>query len=100
MSKTYSKTITNELADIGKELLIKWRATSKPLAPFAATCNLSVNSVKAIFRGATANIANYMTVMHELGTDLATITNLVDLNKTSPAEVAAPQGEDSKAIFS
>ena len=99
MSKIYPPEISKELTDIGTELRNKWRASGKGLATFAASCKLSVNSVKAIFRGQTANIANYMMVMRELGLDLSTTTDLIDTKKNSPITEAAPK-EGDMAIFS
>ena len=87
MNKQHSKHINDELKTCGESLRTAWRRSGKSLLALASDCNLSINTIKALFAGKPGNIANYMTIAEQTGTKLS--QHLAQDNSACKAEDAA-----------
>lgn len=92
MSKSYPSEVTDQLKELGQELCSLWRKDSRGLVEFAKACNLSVNSVKAVFLGKTGNITSYLMIAHTMGLTLEDIVMRIRNSSKSTTE--------EKALFS
>lgn len=72
-NKTYPANITNEISLIAAELKALFTKNSANIRTVAKFSGLSVNSVKSVLSGKTANIASYSLIASALG------SNLIDL---------------------
>ncbi len=71
--KTYSQDVLNSVKEIGEQLSQRQKELKTSLKVLSASSGLSVNSIKAIFEGMTANIASYDSLARALGTSLVQV---------------------------
>ena len=74
-TKTYSIETTSSVVSIGKALHALHVSSKIPLKALSASSGLSVNSIKSIFGGATANIASYDSLARALGSSLIDVAS-------------------------
>lgn len=93
--KTYPSDITDEVKRIGDELNTIFKASGTNLRTLSKFSSMSVNSVKAVLAGNTANIASYSLVAKALSTNLIdVVTSLKDVPVAiDPAPVADAPAE-------
>lgn len=72
-NKTYPTDVVDEVQAIGNALMEVFKASKTNLRAISRFSSMSVNSVKAVLAGNTANIASYSLVAKALGTDLITL---------------------------
>lgn len=85
MKKPTAQTLS-DIALIGASLS-KIMASKKMTFRFLAQdSGLSINSVKTILSGGTANIACYDMISRSLGTTLLSVVNSLDTSKVTPQE--------------
>ena len=93
--KTYPEEITEEILSIGqamKKVFDSQKSNLRLIAKFSA---MSVNSVKAVLTGKTANIASYALVAKALGTSLVDVVAAsTDVEPTTT--LAVPKEEPEK----
>jgi transcriptional regulator with XRE-family HTH domain len=71
--KTYHPATIKTVEAVGTFLKGQFNAKGLSLKTLSAASGLSVNSIKSILKGATANIASYDALARALGTDLISI---------------------------
>lgn len=71
--KTYPAEITTEITQIANELSKIFNNTKGNLRTISKFSSMSVNSVKSVLAGKTANIASYCLIAKALGTTLTDI---------------------------
>jgi hypothetical protein len=74
-TKTYSPKVLESVNKIGSALHGMQIKNAVSLKTIATTSGLSVNSIKSIFKGATANIASYDSLARALGSSLLEVAN-------------------------
>jgi lambda repressor-like predicted transcriptional regulator len=87
--KTYPTEIVNEITKIAGELNKVFKANKGNLRNIAKFSGMSVNSVKAVLAGKTANIASYAMIAKALGTSLMDVIHTaktMELN-TKPVSI-------------
>jgi len=87
--KTYPNDITDEVMKIAAELNKIFKTTKGNLRNIAKFSGMSVNSVKAVLAGKTANIASYAMIAKALGTTLMDVIHnakTMELN-TKPVSI-------------
>lgn len=89
--KVYPKEVTNEVLVIGQALKGLFNSQGCNLRTIAKLSDMSVNSVKAVLAGSTANIASYSLVAKSLGTTLLEVAFKI---QTGTATLA--KAEESK----
>lgn len=72
-TKSYSKTVIENLSAIGAELTILQQDSKKPIRVIGQVSSLSTNAVKGVLKGHPANIATYEAVANALGSSLIEI---------------------------
>lgn len=72
-TKNYPAEITNEVSAIAARLSAEFKTSGGNLRTVAKFSGLSVNSVKAVLAGKTANIASYSLIAKALGTTLVDV---------------------------
>ena len=72
-NKTYPADVTDEIAKISAQLSLLFKSGANNLRTVAKFSGLSVNSVRSVLDGKTANIATYSLIAKALG------SNLIDL---------------------
>lgn len=82
--KIYPTEITDEILSIGQAMKSIFDSQKSNLRTIAKFSDMSVNSVKAVLTGKTANIASYGLVAKALG------TTLVDVVAASTSVECAP----------
>lgn len=75
--KTYPTDISNEISAISSELNSLIKTTKTNLRTIAQHAGISVNSVKSVLAGKTANIATYALIAKALGTTLTDIVKAI-----------------------
>lgn len=73
MNKTYPLDITEEINKIASALKQRYDNSKENLRNISRFSGLTVNSIKAVLNGKTANIASYSLVAKALGTTLIDI---------------------------
>jgi lambda repressor-like predicted transcriptional regulator len=68
--KTYPTDVTDEVTKIASALNAMFKSQSANLRTIAKFSSMSVNSVKSVLSGKTANIASYSLIAKALGTNL------------------------------
>ena len=86
--KTNPKEIAEEVQSIGDALKLVFDQQKSNLRTIAKYSDMSVNSVKAVLSGKTANIASYSLVAKALGTTLVDV--VVALNNYIPGNPTLP----------
>jgi lambda repressor-like predicted transcriptional regulator len=86
--KTYPQDITDEVAKIATALDTLFKNQKSNLRNIARFASISVNSVKSVLAGKTANIASYSLIAKALGT---TLTDVIYNIKATELKGAAPQ---------
>lgn len=71
--KTYPADVHNEIVQISTALATLVKSTSTSVRSIAQFAGISVNSVKSVLSGKTANIATYALIAKALGTSLTAI---------------------------
>ena len=74
-AKTYSPEVLDSVKQIGKCLQDLQQGTSASLKTLSTNSGLSINSIKSIFKGSTANIASYDSLARALGTCLTKVAH-------------------------
>ena len=69
-NKVYPKEITDEILSIAKAIKAVFDKASTNIRTISKFAGISVNSVKSVLSGDTANIASYGLVAKALGTNL------------------------------
>ena len=87
--KNYSVDITNEISAIAAELKKVFNNTKGNLRTIAKFSGMSVNSVKSVIAGKTANIASYCLIAKALGT---TLTDLIYNSKVAALATSTADG--------
>jgi hypothetical protein len=72
-AKTYSPNVLESVKKIGASLQEVQQRNNSSLKTIATNSGLSINSIKSIFKGATANIASYDSLARALGTSLVEV---------------------------
>lgn len=70
MTKQYPAEITSEIQSIAATLHNLMKNSSSNIRTLAKFSSMSINSVKAVLDGKTANIASYCLIAKALGTNL------------------------------
>ena len=79
MNAHFPSEVTNQLRVLGAAIHQLYKDKGyQNYKSFADACNLSINSVKSIFKGKTGNIANYLYALHVLGTNLSDFVSTLD----------------------
>ena len=88
--KNYPQDITNEINLISVELTKIFTKNKSNLRTIAKFSGMSVNSVKSVLAGKTANIGSYCMIAKALGTTLTDVIYTMKANeaKTSMTTVA------------
>lgn len=91
-SKTYPVEILQEIASISNSLSSLFKSSKTNLRAIAKFSGLSVNSVKSVLAGETANIGSYALVAKALGT---TLTKVIanTYNTSTDTTVSTPQAD-------
>jgi transcriptional regulator with XRE-family HTH domain len=74
-AKTYSPLVLETVKQIGVSLQEIQQRSNVSLKTIATNSGLSINSIKSIFKGATANIASYDSLARALGTSLLEVAS-------------------------
>jgi len=93
--KTYPQEVTDEVLAIGQALKTLFEGQNSNLRTLAKFSDMSVNSVKAVLSGKTANIASYSLVAKALGTDLVSVIGTVGATPPSP-NLSVPKDEEQE----
>jgi hypothetical protein len=72
-TKTYSPEVLTAVKTIGSALQTYQQKNNASLKTLSTASGLSINSIKSIFKGATANIASYDSLARALGSSLIEI---------------------------
>jgi transcriptional regulator with XRE-family HTH domain len=72
-AKTYSSQVLETVKQIGTALQGLQQSSSISLKTLATNSGLSINSIKSIFKGSTANIASYDSLARALGSSLTKV---------------------------
>jgi hypothetical protein len=83
--KTYPVEITNEISIIANQLNKVFKQNKGNLRNIAKFSGMSVNSVKAVLAGKTANIASYCLIAKALGTNLINVIDNIPVENNSTA---------------
>jgi lambda repressor-like predicted transcriptional regulator len=92
-TKNYPTEITDEVANIAKQLTIEFNKCGSNLRTIAKFSSLSVNSVKAVLSGKTANIASYSLIAKAMGTTLVNVIHAMRTAELKDAEVQKTQAQ-------
>ena len=74
-AKTYSPLVLDSVKQIGVSLQEIQQRSNVSLKTIATNSGLSINSIKSIFKGSTANIASYDSLARALGTCLTKVAH-------------------------
>lgn len=85
--KTYPTDVHNEIVQISTALSSLVKSTNTSIRTIAQFAGISVNSVKSVLSGKTANIATYALIAKALGTNLIAVVQTIALNGTAPINV-------------
>lgn len=85
-NKTYPANITNEISLIATELKNLFTTNKANIRTVAKFSGLSVNSVKSVLTGKTANIASYSLIASALGTNLIDLVHGMKANMMKAAQ--------------
>lgn len=85
--KTYPTDVHNEIVQISTALSSLVKSTNTSIRTIAQFAGISVNSVKSVLSGKTANIATYALIAKALGTNLIAVVQTIALNGTTPINV-------------
>lgn len=88
-TKTYSPEVLEAVGKIGSALHNLQMKNATSLKTIATSSGLSVNSIKSIFKGSTANIASYDSLARALGSSLFEVANDCWQQEVSKAPVGA-----------
>lgn len=77
--KTYPADISNEINQISVALNSLVKSTNTSIRSIAQFAGISVNSVKSVLTGKTANIATYALIAKALGTNLITVVQTINV---------------------
>ena len=94
-TKNYPTEITDEVANIAKQLTIEFNKSGSNLRTIAKFSSLSVNSVKAVLSGKTANIASYSLIAKAMGT---TLVNVIHTMRTAELKAAESEKTETQPI--
>lgn len=95
--KVHPPEIIQEVEKIAKILSDEFARTSANLRTIAKQANMSVNSVRTILEGKTANIASYALIAKALGTNLVELI-VKNSNKTTVISVDKPTTNSQSMI--
>lgn len=87
--KTYPIDITNEILVISAELSRLFKSNKGNLRNIAKFSGMSVNSVKAVLAGKTANIASYSLIAKALGSNLIYVIQAIHTDNISQSNGAS-----------
>lgn len=87
-NKTYPTEITDEIMEIANALKSIFTTTNSNIRTIAKFSSMSVNSVKSVLAGKTANIASYSLIAKALGTNLIDVVH--GLRSKQLAKSSAP----------
>jgi len=85
-NKTYPTDVTEEISKISNQLSTLFKSGANNLRTVAKFSGLSVNSVRSVLDGKTANIATYSLIAKALGTNL--IDLVANLKNSTPSTTA------------
>lgn len=83
--KSYPTDVSNEIIQISAALSGLVKSTNTSVRSIAQFAGISVNSVKSVLSGKTANIATYALIAKALGTSLIAVVQ--SMGSTSTASV-------------
>jgi len=90
--KTYPAEITTEITQIANELSKIFNNTKGNLRTISKFSSMSVNSVKSVLAGKTANIASYCLIAKALGTTLTDIIYNMKVASNATGKAATTPG--------
>tara|TARA_R110002074_G_scaffold402324_1_gene607109 strand:- start:171157 stop:171477 length:321 start_codon:yes stop_codon:yes gene_type:complete len=94
--KIYPQEVTDEVLSIGQAIKVLFDAQKSNLRTIAKFSGMSVNSVKAVLTGKTANIASYSLVAKALGTNLVDVIQIVGTHPPAPTLAVPAKEEESQ----
>jgi hypothetical protein len=88
-AKTYSPEVLNTIKKLGVSLQEIQQRGNVSLKHIATNSGLSINSIKSIFKGATANIASYDSLARALGTSLIEVARNCHMKEANSVKTEA-----------
>ncbi len=89
-NKTYPADVTEEISKISTQLATLFKSGANNLRTVAKFSGLSVNSVRSVLDGKTANIATYSLIAKALGTNLIDLVAAVKASTPSTTASTTP----------
>jgi lambda repressor-like predicted transcriptional regulator len=90
--KIYPNDVIDQIQKIGHTLKTLFNSQKTNLRAISKFSDMSINSVKSVLAGKTANIASYALVAKALGTDLVSIIANMHEGKVTSAKIPISTG--------